>query len=327
MSSLFNIERWDESLSNWMLNLQEAVLSTVSEVIVPGSDAIYIDYPLHNNIGDQFIMHGTMSFFEKAKVNILYKANALSYDFELAKSLMSSDAVVVCHGGGNFGDIYSLHQEFRLDVAQQFPKHKVVFLPQTVHYSNEKKMHDDIGILNKHKDLYVFVRDVNSYNSLVSNGLRNVRLCPDMAHMLWKNDLQPMSSKGESSRYASVAILRKDVESASQRLLSNQVVTHKIDWDDTYTVFELKLLMKLFRFLSRRKLESYVSFFWLAYCSFLKKRIEKLYMSTDVIETDRLHGYIIAILNQKPVCLSDNSYGKNSRYIDFISRYYKSSIG
>ena len=40
------------------------------------------------------------------------------------------DGVILMPGGGNFGDLYTLYNEFRLKVIEDFPDNRIVMPPQ-----------------------------------------------------------------------------------------------------------------------------------------------------------------------------------------------------
>ena len=46
----------------------------------------------------------------------------------------AAGGTILLHGGGNFGDLWPIYQRFREHVIAAFPDHRIVQLPQTVHF-------------------------------------------------------------------------------------------------------------------------------------------------------------------------------------------------
>ncbi|KAF7962366.1 hypothetical protein AWV80_22615 [Cupriavidus sp. UYMU48A] len=55
---------------------------------------------------------------------------------------------------------------------------------------------------------------------------------------------------------------------------------------------------------------------WMKYADRLIAEAIDLFSSHEHVLTDRLHGHILACLLDMPNTVSDNSYGKNSGYIN-----------
>lgn len=88
-------------------------------------------------------------------------------------------------GGGNFGDLYSFHQNLRLNVINSMPHTRVVFLPQSIHYKRGSSVKNHKLALEKHAHLAMMFRDFESLNfARTQFPLANSMFVPDMAFML-----------------------------------------------------------------------------------------------------------------------------------------------
>lgn len=134
-------------------------LRLILNVIPPGSNIYYIDYPVYSNGGDLLIMKGTEAFFRENGIRV--RARYSAFDFPDGLSV-PKDHILVLQGGGNFGDLYPVHQKLRERVVAGYPNNRVVILPQTIHYKDVREFDRTADILNRHKDVHLFVRDTLS---------------------------------------------------------------------------------------------------------------------------------------------------------------------
>jgi pyruvyl transferase EpsO len=65
---------------------------------------IYYDYPLHLNVGDLLIQQGAEMFFAENNIHIWKRYSV--YDMPSSIRGLDDDVVIICQGGGNFGDLY-----------------------------------------------------------------------------------------------------------------------------------------------------------------------------------------------------------------------------
>lgn len=154
------VVRNDVSPSTVMQSLRDRV-GTIARLIPRDRPVVYLDYPVHTNIGDLLIEQGTDRFFEEARYNVVERRSA--HDFcDCVRSKVPSDATIVLHGGGNFGDLYELHQPFRERVIEGFPQHRIVMLPQTIHFQSPERLRRAVEVFSRHDNLTVCVRDYAS---------------------------------------------------------------------------------------------------------------------------------------------------------------------
>jgi pyruvyl transferase EpsO len=228
------------------------------------------------------------------------------------------------HGGGNFGDLWRIHQDFRLDILRQYPNNKIIIFPQTVHYDSKQLLSEDASIMAKHKNLTVCARDRMSYDILKQHFSNNILLVPDMAFYIdmreWKKYIKPVIA-------GKLLFLRRtDHElDRNQKYDSVSVNAEVHDWPTMETpAFIVRLFYKIQRLFYLIDEVLHTSFknlfsdfvFQRILCKYnIRKGIEFI-SKYETVYTTRLHAGILAFMLDKPVTFFDNSYGKNRGVYD-----------
>ncbi|WP_239618820.1 polysaccharide pyruvyl transferase family protein [Cohnella mopanensis] len=281
------------------------MLAVIGEVIPPGSEIVYLDYPVYDNIGDLLIMKGAEAFFRDYGITVRKRYSYVNFRQKMA---VEDHWIIVCQGGGNFGDLYPHHQRLREKALKAFPRNRIVILPQTIHFNDPAEERRSLLSFSAHPDLHLFVRDERSYKT-ASSFLANVYLAPDMAHQLY-----PIPSNVPGTRLR-LGLLRKDQESAEQEVI---LPCDKVaDWPQLFTAWDRWLLRQIIKGYSLdRRLGNILPLrsIWHSLAEKYVARAIVLFSGYDEILTSRLHGHILACLMGKPNLLLDNSYGKNMSY-------------
>src|SRR5262249_42081542 len=102
-------------------------LEVIDTLVPAGARVAYLDYPVHQSGGDLLIMLGTQQFFEDYGLDVTYRASA--FNFHPHRFLQDSKTVIVCHGGGNFGDLYPHFHGFRESLVRRYSSHRIIVLP------------------------------------------------------------------------------------------------------------------------------------------------------------------------------------------------------
>jgi len=282
-------------------------LRLILNVIPPGSDICYIDYPVYSNGGDLLIMKGTEAFFKENGIRV--RARYSAFDFPDGLSV-PKDYILVLQGGGNFGDLYPVHQKLRERVVAGYPNNRVVILPQTIHYKDVREFDRTADILNRHKDVHLFVRDTLSLEMAKDKFKRcGVYLSPDMAHQLW-----PIRGGGEPAREL-LRFMRTDIEkTAGQDGLTFEGAGDDLDWSTLYSRTEHRSIRAIGKVLRISKGKLPVGVLWSKYSDRLVSKAVERFAQYRTVQTSRLHGHILSCLMDKPNVLYDNAYGKNGRY-------------
>jgi pyruvyl transferase EpsO len=277
--------------------------------LIGGRSVNFADIPVHGNIGDLLIMQGTFRFMEKNRIPCRLSAAYFNY----SPSWLGKDEVLLLQGGGNLGDLYPGPQLFRERCVERSKDNRIIILPQTIHFSDEKNQRKCEKIFSKHPDLHICVRDISSYNQALRM-TSNVYLLPDMAHHLWPlHRTAPITGKH-------LGIFRVDGESAGT---VNHVCDYKTDWPRLVGRGRARLIRtghQLSEAFHQTGLDRLTvagqSEIWQRYSDTLVNEAVRLFSSYKKITTDRLHGHILACVMNIENTVLDNSYGKNFGYFN-----------
>ncbi|MEH7076805.1 polysaccharide pyruvyl transferase family protein, partial [Neobacillus drentensis] len=270
-------------------------LKRINDVIPRGAKVCYFDYPVHNNVGDMLIWKGTEQFFKECKIRVVKRFSHHLIDYLLNKQdkfiEIQKENIIVCHGGGNFGDLYSVHQKTRKLLVEKFINNRIVFLPQSIHYENKQKMQEDFTVFRKHKDLHLYVRDKKSF-LIASKYLENVYLCQDMAHALY-----PINKK-KTNKSNCLYFLRKDKERVDSHIINAERV-NEFDWHLLFSKIDLKIYRLLIRAHRSYKIQKIISpnllsKLWYIFISHMINKAINFFNGYQTIITSRLHGHILA---------------------------------
>ena len=215
----------------------------IGKLIAPGRPVVYLDYPVHLNVGDLLIEAGTDRFFKRLGVDVIERRSA--YDFGLAaRRRVTPDSVILLHGGGNFGDLYPLHQKFRERIVADYPKNRIVMLPQTLHFGSPAALAACAAAFARHPDLHICLRDHPSLGSVRQHFANPAYLVPDMAHMLWQS-LAGARAKGCGQ--GTLFFARLDKESRTLPMPEGRTSRATLDWKNIISVEEKILYHLLLR--------------------------------------------------------------------------------
>ncbi|WGE34210.1 polysaccharide pyruvyl transferase family protein [Actinobacillus genomosp. 1] len=294
-------------------------LQKIETLILDKNDVLYFDYPLHLNVGDLLIYAGTEQFFKDYNLNIRLRRSLQGFDVKEAKKFVTPNSTILCHGGGNFGDIYPSIQKMREDLVKAFPNNRIILLPQTAHFSNDAAMKKSAAVFAAHKDCHLFARDIKTFEMMKAHFSDKVQLSPDMAHQLYGHLPQKAVSNSDKTLY----FLRKDVEKSHieaeiQATLPN--LANVKDWDDILLPSDIKFELWCSRFskLANRFnlgfVKNKINDLWYQHALDVINRCQDVFLSYDHVVTSRLHGHIFSCLLGLSNEVCDNSYGKNTGY-------------
>ncbi|MGY8917832.1 MAG: polysaccharide pyruvyl transferase family protein [Flavobacteriales bacterium] len=291
------------------MNLKKKIFKELNGII--DRDYVLLDLPNHRNIGDQLIYIGESCFLKQSDAKCVSNSS-LTFDNNIFKQEM-----LLLHGGGNFGDLYSVHQNYRENIIMSYPNNKILIFPQSLHFEDKKRMVKSLSIYNNHNDLIVCARDQYTLDILIKYcPNNNVLLVPDMAFC------SSYTLNENESQNKILYLKRKDAELKNENEFTFDFSVDELDWP-TYNPTLLEFFYRKFNNLDNRlsrvvfKLINKSSVFGL-FCL----RDENKYADLGVdflskykfVITTRLHGHILSILLGVPSIIIDNSYGKNKRF-------------
>jgi pyruvyl transferase EpsO len=266
----------------------------------------FVDIPYYLNVGDLLIYKGTEAFFTQYNVNVVYRAGCVNVDY---KQLEKTD-VILMQGGGNFGDLYYNHQKLREDIVSKFVDKRIICLPQSIFFKEDKVLDKSASLFRRHKDYHFCVRDDVSFK-IAQKFTDNVLKMPDMAH-----SIHPMVDAIEVGKSNIIPprvlnLMRVDKEKKVNIETVNKV---GFDWENITTTSDHWMLM-LIGFMEKVPyLRNKTVNLWASYSDEIVFRSVDYFSSHTIIHTDRLHGLILSALLGKEIILKDNSYNKNTNY-------------
>lgn len=283
------------------------------------SDYVLWDLPYYSNIGDLLIWQGELDFLRNTPHKNIGSA---SKDTCIFPKLKSTD-IILLQGGGNFGDLYPAHNQFRNNVIERYPNNRIIMFPQSVWYDDEESASKDAEIINRHKDLHLCARDRYSYDFMKRHFPKaNILLVPDMAFFIDDKTLEKYRGIG-SEKTLYFKRLDKELGSSSD---INYINADIHDWPTFESeATSIKLLWKLIGVSNRlknietlqRPMLKIINSYTLNYIlpSLTAKGCEMISGYNHIITT-RLHAMILSMLLHKKVEYIDNTTGKLSAFVD-----------
>jgi exopolysaccharide biosynthesis predicted pyruvyltransferase EpsI len=286
---------------------------TVDGLADLSSGYVLLDFPNYPNVGDSLIWLGEVEFFRRTTGCIPdYVSTRDGFNADDLRRFCPEGPIYLS-GGGNFGDIWPKFQAFRRAVLEAFPDRRVVQLPQSVHFGDERNVADTARMIERHGNFHLLVRDLESYEFSRAHFQCEVQLCPDMAFALGPQASQPPSRDA-------VFLLRTDIETSGGRgsIPADASDVLVADWLDDGR--DTRLMNRLLLPLARRStgaLNSQRPVFeaFERIAASRKARGRKLLGAGRVVVTDRLHAHILSLLLGRPQLLIDNANGKVGRFV------------
>jgi pyruvyl transferase EpsO len=292
-----------ESRTALLAGLKDQVHACLKDLIPAGQPLAILDFPDYRNVGDSAIWLGTVAYLrdhhgrEPAYVSRIHDFSARDLE------RVMPEGPIFLQGGGNFGDLWVSHQDFREQVLEQCPDRQVIQFPQSIHYKAPARAELTARIIGRHKQFILMVRDEESQHFAEQHFDCEVRLCPDMACYIGAVEPEP-------PRFPVLAMLRNDQEKMAGR-------ADRSAWPDVPVedwISEPKMPVRVARLrgaasalfdAARRRLRMLDA---VAQQRF--RRGTRQLSRGRAIVTDRLHVHIVSLLLGRPHAVLDNSYGK-----------------
>lgn len=285
----------------------------IEEQLTPliNNDYVLYDLPYYSNIGDLLIWEGELSFLKGLPFKMLECDSAFTSNL---KRKIKKDTIILLQGGGNFGDIWDIH-EFKRKVIRNYPENRIIIFPQTVFYQKNENMLRDIELMSRHPYLTICARDIHSFEVLKKNFKNTILLVPDMAFCIPYENLQKYLQPTQNK---TLYVKRKDKELCKENISFSPLFNlFESDWPSyeqvTWEEKGLKLAYK-FRHLGLSSIIDLYAFYILR-PQLIRKGIEFVSQYREIYTT-RLHVFILSILLGKSCTIIDNSYGKNSSFYE-----------
>jgi exopolysaccharide biosynthesis predicted pyruvyltransferase EpsI len=302
----------NEAKTNLLERLRARVIEELADLA--GQPFALVDFPDHANVGDSAIWLGETSFFRSQHRSEPRYVASISAFSGAALSGAHPDGPILIHGGGNFGDLWPRHQEFRERLLERFPDRPIVQLAQTVHYRNPAAADRTARAIARHGNVRLLVRDQASLEYAVQRFDCLVRLCPDMALCLGG-----LRRTGEP-QVDVLCLLRTDRERTVAAPAARAGLRMRVaDWlgEARLPVYLDQLAAAATRLRSRPLPRGGLRL--ARYDAAATARVARgcrLLSSGRVVITDRLHAHLLCLLMGIPHGVLDNSYGKLARFLD-----------
>lgn len=273
----------------------------------------YFCVPTHSNLGDQAQACCIEKYFRKFfSDHIVFKLSNNAFDFYEEKILMilkekiKETDLIFFQSGYTFTGIHP-YENMHRKIVENFPYNKIVFLPQTVKFKNQKILENVQNFYGKYDNIYFFERDKISYDIYKSifPEHRNVHCFPDIVTTEIGN-----YDFNNNERNGILLCVRNDVE----KLYSFQEIS----------LFKEKLQkiakVSLSDTNSETK-ENSLKEYW--------KKIEETiddYAQYQVIITDRYHGTIFALIANTPVIILKTTDHKVVTGADWFEGVYEDYV-
>ena len=279
------------------------------------NNCVLLNTPNHVNIGDILIWQGEIDFLKSINIEPSYTTSNFNFDWRD----FDEEVLILLHGGGNFGDIWEYHQEFRKEVIKKYPNNRILIFPQSVEYNNKETIKEDAILFSKHENITICARDSHSYTLLKEHFKNNtILMVPDMAFCM------DIAKKPNKPNKNILLLKRNDRELSETISYKNLEKIEIIDWPTFNPSFKnsyyrvIEKLSKVFSKLALSKNRIDTTF------GFCVKRDKNWQINSGIqfisnynyVASTRLHGHILSLLLNVSSVMIDNSYGKNSRFYD-----------
>lgn len=280
-----------------------------------GGDAPFalLDFPDHPNVGDSAIWLGATAYFREHRGRRPDYVSSVDSFSEAACRRSVPQGPIFIHGGGNFGDLWPRHQEFREHLLDRFSDREIIQLPQSIHFADPKHAERAARAIGRHGHFRLFVRDQPSYDFAAAHFDCEIAPSPDMALFIGALDR-------EAPEVDVFYLLRTDKERAVREGTGRPGYTSRVaDW-----LVESRLSVRGGRWRCvarevRRGTRDRLAIRVACYEDAAQARVARgcrLLSSGRIVITDRLHAHILSLLLSVPHAVLDNSYGKLGRFLD-----------
>lgn len=258
---------------------------------------ILVGTPLHGNLGDQAI---TLAEYKYLKDNFEDRSiiEIPRYYFELFegqfKKYIKKTDVILIPGGGSLGTLWIAEEYFVRKIIQRYSDNAIVIFPQTVFYAEDKgaklELKKSEEIYNNHGNLCICAREKFSYEFMRKHYKQcKILYTPDIVlYLLDKLEIE------ERVRQGVLLCFRKDKEKQIDDETIEQVMGFIENMGERIIVTDTVVKSTVYTSNREEELE----------------KIWRVFSTSKLVITDRLHGMIFAAITGTPCIVFRNSNHK-----------------
>ena len=144
--------------------LRETLFGCLNPLLPIEPPYALVDVPNHSNVGDSAIFLGELAWLEAIGApRPDYICDIYSYRESDLRERVPHGTILI-HGGGNLGDLWKAQQALREQIVSAFPDHRIVQLPQTIHFQSPAALERAAALFSNHKQLTIVARDRVSFD-------------------------------------------------------------------------------------------------------------------------------------------------------------------
>ena len=311
-------------------HLQTEARKVLDALIPSNAHIILLDYPHHPNVGDSLIWLGEIAYLKSRGLKPSYVCDYKNYNASNIRRIYNKNSIILIHGGGNFGSLWTHLHDFKLQVLRDFPQLPIIQLPQTIHFKDDQGIAETAEAIKKHGNFTLLVRSFESLALAQQHFSSNNILCPDMAFFIGSisSKTPPIvdcfvlsRTDTEKSLTASISAIEFSNSATSQtadwlEMSKKEQLIIRIEMHHLFRVFfgfidpNNRVLLVIWNLLAKLRLERGIS----------------LLSRGNIVFTDRLHAHILSVLMNKPHVVVDNSYGKLGDFYRVWTSQYPSAL-
>lgn len=263
--------------------------------------------PKYGNMGDQAIAYATKKFFsdnfKDYKLLEFERDEFYSYSKSIEK-IINQDDIIAVQGGGNMGNLYLREELARRHVISHFNKCKIVSMPTTLSFTNNKngdKHKEQMKrIYDNNNKLMLLAREEKSFNMMQNTFKTKSIKVPDIVFYL-EDTFEPSNDRSNNV----MVCLRSDKECYWKDKKDNFIENLKLKYKNV-----LEFDTVIHRNIDVNKREEELFDIW------------NRFRNSKVVITDRLHGMIFAFITKTPCVIlrsSDHKITESYKWIENIN--------
>lgn len=243
--------------------------------------------PIHQNLGDAAQMLCIRQWIAEnfAEYTLVEIESYPSYDKRVRRRLENfaqPQDIFITESGATFSDRHEDHGMHRY-LLKQFPKNRILMMPETVDFSNSEELQKTAKLFNAHGHALFLARDKVSYD-MVQNVFDKKRV------MIYPDIVTTMIGQKQyvgNQRHGILICKRIDGEKCytdkgiEKFLKQLMKVTDRVDITDTNFEDSYEYTMNHLEEVIRKKIDTFASY--------------------EVLVTDRFHGMIFSLIANTPV--------------------------